>query len=179
MAAMSTGQHDVLRVSTPDNIAIAYDLAGLGSRIIAQLLDSLIVAVVAIVVAVGVVAVLNPSSQQQPLAGLAASGVTLVVYVGYFTMCEVSSGGGTPGKSALQLRVLDVGGSAPTAGQLLLRNVARIIDVLLGLGIVVMFPEPAVAAHRRPPRRHGGGARSSGCVVRRGREPAPSPPAHS
>lgn len=137
---VSSGHHDVLTVSTPDNVAIGYDIAGLGSRIIAQLLDSLIVGTVLLVVAVAVIAAVNPSNQRDALlAGLAAGGVTLFVYVGYFTLCEVSSGGRTPGKSTVRLRVLDISGSAPGAGQLLLRNVARIIDMVVGLGALVMF----------------------------------------
>ncbi|MGH7723559.1 MAG: RDD family protein [Candidatus Dormibacteria bacterium] len=137
---MGTSQHDVLRVSTSDNVGIGYDIAGLGSRFIAQLLDSLIVGAIALV---AVIAVNNAVSSSDPqnlvLGGLAAAGVALFVYVGYFTVCEVATGGRTPGKSAGQLRVLDTSGAAPTAAQLLLRNVARFVDVLLGLGVVVMF----------------------------------------
>lgn len=133
-------QHDVLRVSTSDNVGIGYDIAGLGSRFIAQLLDSLIVGIIAFVAVAAVTSALGGSdSQNTGLAALAAGGVTLFVYVGYFTVCEVATGGRTPGKSAGQLRVLDLSGAAPTAGQLLLRNVARIVDVLLGVGVLVMF----------------------------------------
>jgi uncharacterized RDD family membrane protein YckC len=132
--------HDVLRVSTSDNIGIGYDVAGLGSRMIAQLVDSLIVGFLIVVVAVGVLSAINPrTAQDAAIAGLALVGVNLFVYVGYFTLCEVVTGGRTPGKSAGQLRVLDISGAAPTAGQLLVRNVARIIDVIAGLGVVVMF----------------------------------------
>jgi uncharacterized RDD family membrane protein YckC len=107
---------------------------------IAQLLDSLIVGVIAFIVAVAVLAAVNATDAQDSLlAGLAAAGIALFVYVGYFTICEVATGGRTPGKSAGQLRVLDISGAAPTAGQLLLRNVARIVDVIFGLGVVVMF----------------------------------------
>ncbi len=132
--------HDVLRVSTSENVGIGYDIAGLGSRFIAQLLDSLIVGVIALIVNVAVLGAISPSDAQNAvLAALAAAGITLFVYVGYFTICEVSTGGSTPGKSAGHLRVLDISGAAPTSGQLLLRNVARILDVLAGLGDVVMF----------------------------------------
>jgi uncharacterized RDD family membrane protein YckC len=137
---VGTSQHDVLRVSTSDNVGIGYDIAGLGSRFIAQLLDSLIVGVIALLADIAVVGAVGGNDPQTGLlAALAAAGVTLFIYVGYFTICEVATGGRTPGKSAGQLRVLDISGAAPTAGQLLLRNVARIIDVVIGLGVVVMF----------------------------------------
>ena len=138
---MGASQHDVLRVSTSDNVGIGYDIAGLGSRFIAQLLDSLLVGIIALVIDIPVAAAVSGSDTQQtlPLAALAVSGVTLVVYIGYFTICEVSTGGRTPGKSSGRLRVLDISGAAPTAGQLLLRNLARVVDVALGVGVVVMF----------------------------------------
>jgi uncharacterized RDD family membrane protein YckC len=133
-------QHDVLRVSTSDNVGIGYDIAGLGSRFIAQLVDSLIVGIIAFVAVAAVTGAAGGSDPQNGgLAALAAAGVALFVYVGYFTVCEVASGGRTPGKSAGQLRVLDLSGAAPTAAQLLLRNVARVVDVVLGVGVVVMF----------------------------------------
>jgi uncharacterized RDD family membrane protein YckC len=138
---VGASQHDVLRVSTSDNVGIGYDIAGLGSRFIAQLLDSLLVGIIALVIDIPVAAAVSGSDTQQtlPLAALAVSGVTLVGDIGYFTICEVSTGGRTPGKSSGRLRVLDISGAAPTAGQLLLRNLARVVDVALGVGVVVMF----------------------------------------
>ncbi len=130
----------MLSVNTSDNVAIGYDIAGLGSRFIAQLLDFLVVGAIAFIVDVAWLAAVRPSDvQDSVLAGLAAGGITLFVYVGYFTVCEISTGGRTPGKASGQLRVLDVSGAAPTSAQLLLRNVARILDVLAGVGVVVMF----------------------------------------
>ena len=137
---VGTTQHDVLRVSTSENVGIGYDIAGLGSRFIAQLLDSLIVGIIAVIVGIAVLNSINLSDPQNAaLAVLAVAGVTLVVDIAYFAICEIATGGRTPGKSAGQLRVLDISGAAPTAGQLLLRNIARVVDVTLGLGVVVMF----------------------------------------
>lgn len=139
-AGVGTSHHDVLRISTSDNVGIGYDVAGLGSRFIAQLLDTLIVGTLILVVSVGVAGALSSSdSQGGVLLALAVGGASLFTYIGYFTLCELTTGGRTPGKSAGQLRVLDLSGAAPTAGQLLLRNVARVVDVLMGVGVVVMF----------------------------------------
>ena len=130
----------MLRVSTSDNVGIGYDIAGLGSRFIAQLLDTLVVSVIVLVVSIAISTAVDASDPRNaPLATLALAGVTLVVYVGYFTLCEVATGGRTPGKSAGRLRVLNLAGGAPTAAQLFVRNVARIIDLAGGVGAVVMF----------------------------------------
>ena len=136
---VSGAQPDVLRVSTADNVGIGYEIAGLGSRIIAQLLDSLIAGALMVAVAVGVLGALGGGPQDTELNALAAGGVALLVYVGYFMVAELVSGGRTPGKSAGQLRVLDASGAAPGAGQLVVRNLARVVDVALGIGAVVMF----------------------------------------
>lgn len=136
-----SGSHqDVLRVSTSDNVGIGYDVAGLGSRIIAQLLDTLIVGAIMFAVSVGVFAAIGPADAQSSVAvALAVGGVNLFVYIGYFTVCEMATGGRTIGKSAGQLRVLDLSGAAPTAAQLFIRNVARLVDMIGGVGALLMF----------------------------------------
>lgn len=138
--AVTGANRDVLRVGTPENVGIGYDVAGLGSRMIAQLLDNLIVGLLLLLVTVAVAALFSSNdSRSVALTVLAAAGVDIFAYIGYFAGCEMVSGGRTPGKSANQLRVLDITGAAPRPGQLLVRNVARIVDVFLGLGVVVMF----------------------------------------
>jgi uncharacterized RDD family membrane protein YckC len=137
---VSGGHHDTLRVSTSDNVSLGYDVAGLGSRSIAQLLDTLIVGLLILAVSVGLVGALGVGNSTDAAVGiLAVAGVALTVYIGYFTVCEMVTGGRTPGKSAGHLQVLDISGAAATPGQLFIRNVARLVDVLLCVGVVVMF----------------------------------------
>ena len=58
-------------------------------------------------------------------------------------MAEAVTGGKTPGKSAMGLRVIRLDGSAADFGALAVRNVFRIVDVAVVLiGIVVMFFQP-------------------------------------
>jgi uncharacterized RDD family membrane protein YckC len=137
---VSGANHDTLRVGTSENVGIGYAIAGLGSRMIAQMLDTLIAGLLVAVVGIAIAASVGSGDPGNlALAVLAVAGVSTVVYVGYFTISEMVSGGRTPGKAAGQLRVLDISGSAPRAAQLLVRNVARIVDVFLGVGVVVMF----------------------------------------
>lgn len=136
----------MLKVSTSDNVGIGYDVAGLGSRMIAQILDTVIVGVVLLAVSVGLIGSLGAGNPQDATLGiLAVAGIDLFVYVGYFTVCEMVSGGRTPGKAAGHLHVLDISGAAATPGQLFIRNVARVIDGFAGAGVVVMF----CSAHSR------------------------------
>lgn len=140
MGRVSGGIPDMLRVSTSDNVGIGYDVAGLGSRFIAQIIDALIVGVVILAVSVGLVGAISVDNSRNRLVGiLAIAGVDLFVYVGYFTLCEMLTGGRTPGKSAGHLQVLGISGAAARPGQLFVRNIARLVDVLLGVGVVLMF----------------------------------------
>ena len=53
------------------------------------------------------------------------------------------TGGKTPGKSAMGLRVIRLDGSAADFGALAVRNIVRVVDVAVVLvGIVVMFFQP-------------------------------------
>ncbi|MHB8717944.1 MAG: RDD family protein [Candidatus Dormibacteria bacterium] len=134
------GPRETMRVSTADNVALAWDVAGLGSRLVAQVLDGLIVGAVDLVAAIVVLGAAQGGGDQASLAAvLAVVGVLTFVSVGYFVAFEAASAGRTPGKAAMGLRVITVQGGIPTMAQFLIRNVARLVDTLAGVGIVVMF----------------------------------------
>jgi hypothetical protein len=61
------------------------------------------------------------------------------VNVGYFAISEALTAGRTLGKRALGLRVIRLDGGAPGLREALVRNILRIVDMSLGIGMVVMF----------------------------------------
>lgn len=72
--------------------------------------------------------------------------VQIVIEWGYFVFWELSSGGRSPGKIALRLRVVRDGGSPITLREILLRNFLRAVDFLpanylVGLITMVVSPE--------------------------------------
>ncbi|MBV8529405.1 MAG: RDD family protein [Candidatus Dormibacteraeota bacterium] len=83
------------------------------------------------------------SAESAQWAAGAALGAGFLVYFGYFVVSEATSGGRTPGKVALGLRVVRLDGSAADFTAILIRNLVRIIDVgVLFVGVVVMFFQP-------------------------------------
>lgn len=142
---MSAPPPDTLRVQTADNISLGYTTAGVGSRMVAQLIDNAIAlvvvfAVVEVIVAAGAT---STSAQGAQWAGGAAVGAGFLAYFGYFLFAELLSGGRTPGKAAMGIRVVRLDGSAADVGAVLVRNLVRIIDVLVFfVGLVVMFFNP-------------------------------------
>lgn len=135
---------DTLSVRTADNVSLGYNAAGLGSRLSAQLVDGVVVGLlsfIAIAVLEATLGSLTGASAALLTVGLYVGAVFFITF-GYFFLCELATGGRTLGKNAFGIRVMMLDGSAPDATALLIRNVVRIVDMIAGAGIVVMFFHP-------------------------------------
>jgi uncharacterized RDD family membrane protein YckC len=127
-------------IVTPEAVALSVDVAGLGSRMIAALIDLLIQAGTAIVVGLGFAGLGGAFSGTWLTIVMA---VTLfVIFWGYYPLFEGLWGGATPGKRAQKLRVVTTEGQPVTIGPVLVRNLLRIIDFLpsgYGVGALAML----------------------------------------
>jgi uncharacterized RDD family membrane protein YckC len=123
-------------VSTAQHVPIAFDVAGLGDRFLAALIDYAVLGAYLTGVGLGV-------------AGLAAAGldgpwavavlvVTLLPALVYFPFCELVFDGQTIGKRARGLRVMRTSGAAPSLGDLLLRWLLRPIDLWATSGLAAV-----------------------------------------
>ena len=134
-------QRDTLEVRTSDNVGIGYETAGIASRFSAFLLDGLILG--AIVMAADILLSAVSSAVATPqLALLELVFVPFFGLLAYFTVAETATAGRTPGKRTMGLRVIRVDGTAPGIVEALLRNLARIVDLAGGAGIICMFFHP-------------------------------------
>lgn len=130
-----------LVIATPERVSFDYQVAGLGTRAIAQLLDLLILAGVLIAVLLFGVAVGAISGSQTIGTLIEIVGAFIVVF-GYFWVSEALWSGQTIGKKAFRLRAVGDRGEPLTFMQAGIRNVVRIVDFLpygYGVGFVVMF----------------------------------------
>jgi uncharacterized RDD family membrane protein YckC len=115
------------RTVTPEAVTIALDVAGLGSRMIAWIIDTLIQLVIVVPILLGIG------------AGDLSGGVELVVvslilfllFWGYYPVFELFWHGQTPGKRAQRLRVIRTDGQPAGGAAILVRNLIRILDVFL------------------------------------------------
>jgi uncharacterized RDD family membrane protein YckC len=129
-----------LVVATPERVSFDYQVAGIGTRAIAQLLDLLILGGVLLGVLLAAVAIGQAGSDT--LAFLLAVIGTFVVVFGYFWACEVFWSGQTVGKKVFRLRAVGDRGEPMTFVQAGIRNIVRVIDFLpyaYGVGMVVLF----------------------------------------
>jgi uncharacterized RDD family membrane protein YckC len=131
-------EFDGLFIATPERVSFSYQLAGLGSRIVAQMLDVLILSVVLFVILLATTAL----SSAGPSAGLVFVIASFLLLNGYFIFFEGLWSGQTPGKKAARLRAVGDAGQPITFEQALMRNLVRNLDflpALYGVGLVALF----------------------------------------
>jgi len=117
-----------VHIQTAQNVAIQFEVAGLGDRVLAAILDSLIIYAYLFTVMIA-------------LAGaevdtLSVYIVALLPFFFYFFGCEVLLDGQTLGKKALRIKVVRLDGKQPSVGNYLLRALLRPIDVTISSGMV-------------------------------------------
>jgi uncharacterized RDD family membrane protein YckC len=128
-------QRDTLALRTSENVELDFDVAGIGSRVLAFILDAFVLGLI-LFCADLLVAGLAASASPQAL-GLLIAFADFVGLIAYFVIAETATGGRSPGKTALGLRVIRVDGSAAGFREALVRGVLRVVD--LSLGIFPMF----------------------------------------
>jgi uncharacterized RDD family membrane protein YckC len=137
-----------LEIETPERVKIVYDVAGIGSRFAAGLVDSLLLAfvfgILFVVVSIAATVAAPKSDETRMAFGLAVIGAFSVLLLIYYVGFECVWSGQTPGKRLLRLRVISETGEPATAGAIFLRNLLRIADLMpgaapYGLGGIVMF----------------------------------------
>ncbi len=126
-----------LTIETPEQVALDFTLASVGSRFLALALDTLVQASAIAAVILVAVAVLVATGVAWRGIGVwveAAALLTLfTLYYGYFGVFEALWSGQTPGKRVVGLRVLSVTGRPVSVSEAVLRNVVRVADQLPGI----------------------------------------------
>jgi uncharacterized RDD family membrane protein YckC len=140
LAAASANAHAEDTILALDNVPLELPVAGVGSRVLAAFIDYVFVFVGMIA---WMVAILTLAATVWPSGGwgiaLAILGLFLIEY-GYFAGIELALGGRTLGKQALGLRVVTRQGGRPGPAALLLRNVVRLVDLLVGVPLMALDP---------------------------------------
>jgi uncharacterized membrane protein SpoIIM required for sporulation/uncharacterized RDD family membrane protein YckC len=119
-----------LQVETPEHVTLDLEIAGIGSRALAALIDLLVLvgSTLAIVIAIGIVAGFGATFGS--VGGALLLIIGFVVWTGYFILFEGLRHGQTPGKRAVGIRVVSDTGNAVTLGAAAARNLMRVADLL-------------------------------------------------
>jgi uncharacterized RDD family membrane protein YckC len=167
------------RVLTPESVEFVYELAGLGARMAAVALDHLIV--LGLLIALWIVACFL-GLFAFVLAGPVLAGAllgTFLLYFGYFTYFEWRWNGQTPGKRAMDLRVIDDRGMNIDLFQALMRNLFRVVDMApflrqLDFIAIGFYGVGGLAALLNPRQKRLGDWAAGTLVVRTRKRIAPS-----
>lgn len=153
--------YEQLTIDTPEQIALEFPLAGVGSRSLAMVMDSLIQGGITLVLLlVGGLLGIGLGSVVRRTTGADAEKIGLWVFAvvvlllfsawyGYFALFEIIWRGQTPGKRMIGLRVISVSGRPITPLQAILRNLLRIVDQLPALYAVGIISVLVSARNQR------------------------------
>jgi uncharacterized RDD family membrane protein YckC len=141
---METSQK--LTIDTPEQTALEYPIAGLGSRFLALLADTGIQIILAIfVIIVGSVVGLGVATFSDLGPQWVLAIIVFLLFLlnsGYFALFEIFWNGQTPGKRYAEVRVIKDDGRPIGAYEAIVRNALRLVDMLpamYGIGLVSIF----------------------------------------
>lgn len=122
------------QIETAQNISISQNTAHLGDRMLAYLIDSLIITVYIIAVIMTLIALDMDMRDMWALYLL----MSLPAFL-YYLLLETFNNGKTIGKSAMKIRVVKLDGSNPNFASYFVRWILRILDVSLTSGGVAVL----------------------------------------
>ncbi|MBP2239826.1 putative RDD family membrane protein YckC [Cytobacillus eiseniae] len=134
-------------IKTPEFVSLQFQLAGLGSRTAAFIIDQLILTVINILIVIALLFYMNGMSffymlEMNSLPIAIAIILIFLINWGYFFIFEFFSGGKTIGKKIIGIRVIQENGHSITLLSSFIRNLLRIIDSLPAnyfLGLIMIF----------------------------------------
>lgn len=122
------------QIETAQNVGILQNVANLGDRMLAYLLDSLIIFTYSLLMILLLV-----SLELEPRDTWAVYLLVMLPAFMYYVLLETFWDGQTIGKFALKTRVVKLDGSKPTFANYLVRWLLRIIDVVFTSGGVAVL----------------------------------------
>ena len=139
---------EILDIQTPENVAFGYQVAGIGSRFLAALVDTALIVVLQVAVFATFALIMRAVGQSlladrlSPWVIAVVGLISFLFFWGYYILFELLWNGQSPGKRLNQLRVIRANGTPIGPPESIIRNLTRLVDLLpaaYGLGIITMF----------------------------------------
>lgn len=118
-------------ITTTQKVTIEYELAGLRDRIIAYLMDQLILIACLLVLSLLLMGFFGFENEM-----LFRYIITVPIYVFYTPVCEIFMDGQTFGKRIVGIKVVKLTGQEPSNTDYMIRWVFRMIDIYLSVGTI-------------------------------------------
>lgn len=143
-----------IKIRTSQNIEIDYEVAGLGDRVLARVVDmgvfiGVTYALYFIVIFFFLATLSTIKDGGVPVALIVIGIIYSLVIIFYDLIAEMFFNGQSVGKFALKIKVVSLNGARPSFGQLLMRWVFRLVDFVITFGVGAMI---SVAVSERKQR---------------------------
>ena len=125
---------DRIQIDTAQNVALNLDIAGLGDRVIAALIDYAILGAYTFGTLILILILIGTNPDIQAFLGTLFLFASLPLLL-YFLLCEIFLSGQSIGKRFMNIRVVRMDGTSASLGDYLLRWLLRPIDLLLTSGV--------------------------------------------
>ena len=131
-------------VETPEHVDVRLELAGVGSRLAAAVLDTLLIWLAVLGLVLVNASFMSDASEASSWGTAILILLGFLLLWGYFTLFEALNGGRTPGKQALGIRVVMDTGRPITGSAAVVRNLVRLLDCYFPLlpalpALIMMF----------------------------------------
>jgi uncharacterized RDD family membrane protein YckC len=132
-----------LAIVTPEGVKLNLELAGIGERAGAFLIDFALIVAAVIVLTIGVRVVAGVGLHARLVVAIVAL-IAFLVRTLYFVRFELAWQGSTPGKRAVGLRIIDHNGGPLLPGAVITRNIMREVETFLPLGVLLTLNAPGI-----------------------------------
>jgi uncharacterized RDD family membrane protein YckC len=161
---------DTVRIATPEGVELELELAGIGSRLTARVID---VAIETAVIVAALLVFFDATSDSSISDALTTALAILIGFLGFWAydiLFESFNSGQTPGKRWNRLRVIGERGEPESFSMAAVRNIMRLVDEVLTLFL------GALISIVRSSRNQRLGDIAAGTLVIRERPPAERAP---
>src|SRR3954449_5649703 len=134
----------VISITTSQNIELEYDLASLGERIVATIID--------LVILVGYIILIGMFTNFSDGLGYKYGWVYMFLFLPitfYSLLCETFLNGQSVGKKVIGIKVISLNGNPASFGQYLIRWVFRLVDLWIGSFMLAVIMIAVSEKHQR------------------------------
>ncbi len=137
---------DLIEVVTPERVELNFPIAGLGSRFAAAFIDLIIIVLLNVLISfIWSMIFAIVQSEDYYLWSVAIGAEVILRFLasfGYYIYLEYKWNGQTPGKRIMHIRVMRYGGLPVDLASSAIRNLMRVVDILLfsfAIGFLILF----------------------------------------
>lgn len=126
-----------IKITTVQNVDVEYNIANVGERILAFILDGVIITIYAIVIGI-LISFLGLDDTGDAFIIVLFIFIAIPIFL-YHLILELLFNGQSFGKMAIKIKVIRLDGESPTIGNYLLRWLLRLIDITLSQGGIAVL----------------------------------------